>query len=186
MFPATQLKVGMTVLYEKEPHRVVSVRHVTPGKGRGMVFSRLQNLKTGAAQEYRFRSDEQLERTVLDSRDMDFSYESHVGYAFMDAETYEIVELTEELVGDAVKYILPGTRIKVQSFEGTPVGVEVPLTVELKIVETEPPMKGATASASSKAAKLETGLVVKVPQFMQVGELVKIDTRDDSFIERVN
>lgn len=186
MIPATQLRTGNIILIDGELERVTGLNHVTPGKGRGKMFVKLNNLKTGANSEKRFRSDEKVELAMVETRVMEYLYTDGSHYAFMDLESYETVELMDEMLGDDVRYLQPNMQVKVQYHEITPVGVELPMFVELEIVETEPPLKGATASGSPKSATLEGGIVVKVPQFIKRGEVVKIDTRDDSFIERVN
>jgi len=184
MIPATQLKVGMVLLYENELYRVSETMHVTPGKGRGMMQVKLYSYKTANYYEKRFRSDESMEVVHLNRQEMEFLYHSDELYTFMDIKTYDQVDIPAAILGDAVKYLLPNTRLKVDIYEGSPVGIELPIMVDLEIIETDPPLKGATASASPKSATLETGIVVKVPQFIQIGDVVRIDTRDDSFVER--
>jgi len=186
MVPATQLKVGNVVLVGGELCRVTGLNHVTPGKGRGMMFVKLKNLKTGASTEERFRSGERVELAMVETRVMEFLYSSGTTWAFMDNETYETVELDDELLGDGALWLTPNMKVKVQYYDGSPVGVEMPLFVEMKIVETEPPLKGATATGSYKNARLENDAIVKVPQFIRHGEVIRIDTRDNSFVERVN
>ena len=186
MVPATQLKIGNIVLVKGELRRVAGLNHVTPGKGRGKMFVTLKSLKTGASTEERFRSDERVELARVDTHQMDYLYNNGSAWTFMDVETYEMVEMTDELLGDNTRWLTENMRVKVQYHDGNPVGVEIPLFVDMKIAETEPPMKGATASGSPKAATLENGVVVKIPQFMRIGEIVKVDTRDNSFVERVS
>ena len=185
MLPATQLKVGMIILHDKELYRVSDLLHMTPGNKRGIVQAKLYSLRNNSYYDKRFRSDITIETVHLDHKTMEYLYHTDDSYTFMDTETYEQVDIPVGILGDAINYLLPNTQLKVDFHEGTPVGIELPITVELAIVETDPPMKGATASASPKSAKLETGIVVKVPQFLQVGDKVRIDTRDNSFVERV-
>ena len=184
MILATQLRVGMMIKHKNELCRVLSVSHVTPGKGRGMVQAKLRNVATGNSFEYRFRSDETVERVILDQRQMQCLYEEGDGFVFMDTGNYEQVSLDKETLGDAVGYLLPDTTLTVEFFEGQPVGVELPHSVELKIIETEPPLKGATAAGGSKPAKMETGIIVDVPQFIETGEVIRVDTRDGKYLER--
>lgn len=184
MLPATQLKVGMIILHEGELYRVSDLTHITPGNKRGIVQTKLYSLKNSSYYDTRFRSDDTVETVQLDRRNMEYIYHSDDSYTFMDTATYEQVELPARVLGDSVNYLLPNTQVKVDFYEGSPVGIELPITVELAITETDPPLKGATASASPKSATLETGIVVKVPQFLQVGDVVRIDTRDNSFVER--
>jgi elongation factor P len=185
MLPATQLKVGMIILHDQELYRVSDLTHITPGNKRGIVQAKLYSLKNSSYYEKRFRSDLSVETVQLDRKTMEYLYHTDTSYTFMDTETYEQTDIPVGVLGDSVHYLLPNTQLKVDFYEGAPVGIELPITVELTIVETDPPMRGATASASPKTAKLETGIVVKVPQFLQVGDAVRIDTRDKSFVERV-
>lgn len=185
MLPATQLKIGMFILYDNDLFRVSELMHVTPGKGRGMMQAKLLSIKGGNYYEKRFRSDEQMDVVHVDRTEMEYLYETDGAYVFMDIKTYDQIEIPEATLGDAIKYILPNTQIKVNLYEGNAVGIDLPITVELEVADTEPPLKGATASGSPKNATLETGIVVKVPNFIQIGEVVRIDTRDNSFVERV-
>ena len=185
MISATELRPGMIVIHSGELHRVHSVVHKTPGNLRGFVQAKLRSLKTGSMNEHRFRSEDRIEKATLDTHEMQYLYSDASGHHFMNQETYDQVMLSDETVGDAMKYLLPETVITVDFYDGNPVSIELPTTVNLKIVEVEPGMKGATASASYKPAKLETGLVVQVPQFVEAGTTIKIDTRDDSYLERV-
>ncbi|MGE5346305.1 MAG: elongation factor P [Acidithiobacillales bacterium] len=186
MISATELRPGMIVIYGGELHRVHSVLHKTPGNLRGFVQAKLRSLRSGAMNEHRFRSEDRIEKASLDTHEMQYLYSDATGHHFMNQETYDQITLPDEVVGEAMKYLLSETVITVDFHDGTPVSVELPTTVSLKITETEPGMKGATASASYKPAKLETGLVVQVPQFVEAGTVVKIDTRDDSYLERVS
>ena len=176
----------MIVIHNGELHRAHSVVHTTPGNLRGFVQAKLRNLRSGAMNEHRFRSEDRIEKASLDTHEMQYLYSDSSGHHFMNQETYDQVRLDDDVVGVAMQYLLPETVITVDFYEGNPVSVELPTTVNLKIVETEPGMKGATASASYKPAKLETGLLVQVPQFVEAGTVVKIDTRDDSYLERVS
>ncbi len=175
----------MIIVYNGELHRAHSVLHKTPGNLRGFVQAKLRNLKSGSMNEHRFRSEDKVEKASLDTRDMQYLYSDTEGNHFMNQDTYDQVRLSDDVVGDAMKYILPEAVITIDFYDDNPVSVELPNTVALKIVETEPGMKGATASASYKPAKLETGLIVQVPQFVEAGITIKIDTRDDSYLERV-
>jgi len=182
---ATQLRVGMLIKHREDLCRVLSVTHLTPGNKRGLVQTKLRSLTSGNSFDHRFRSDDSVERAVLDQKEMQCLYEEGDGYVFMDTGDYEQVTIDKETLGDAVKYLLPNTVLTVEYYENRPVGVELPNSVELKVIETEPPMKGATAAGGSKPAKLETGLVVDVPQFIEVGETIRVDTRDGTYLERV-
>jgi elongation factor P len=185
MIPATQIREGMVIEWKGEPHRITSMTHVTPGKGRAHIQTKLVNIKSGTQYNNRFRSDEKVNVIRLDSSKMEFLYRSGDQFTFMDTESYEQHNLSAELLGKAIDYLVPNVKVQVESFQGDLVGVELPLAVELKIEETDPALKGATASGSPKPATLETGLVVKVPKFLTSGEVIRVDTRDGSFIERV-
>lgn len=184
MINARQLRVGMLIKHRDDLCRVMSVQHITPGNWRGMVQTKLRSLNSGNSFEHRFRSEDNVERAVLDQRQMQCLYEEGDGFIFMDTDNYEQVSLSREALGDAVQYLLPNTVLTVEYYEGQAVGVELPHVVELEVVETEPPMKGATAAGGSKPAKLETGVMVDVPQFIEVGERIRVDTRDGKYVER--
>jgi elongation factor P len=176
----------MIIIHNGELHRAHSVLHKTPGNLRGFVQAKLRNLKSGAMNEHRFRSEDKVEKASLDTHQMQYLYSDTEGHHFMNQETFDQIRLDDEVVGESMKYLLPETVIEIDFYDGNPVSVELPTTVNLKIVEVEPGMKGATASASYKPAKTETGLVVQVPQFVEAGTVVKIDTRDDKYLERVS
>ncbi|RJP17878.1 MAG: elongation factor P [Candidatus Abyssobacteria bacterium SURF_5] len=185
MIAARQLRIGLVIRYNNELYRVVSVMHRTPGNLRAFVQAKLFNLKKNDHYDIRLRAEDIVEDVMLERKTMEYIYNTDDIYTFMDTTTYEQVDIPKKVLGDAVDYILPNTQLDVEFYEGTPLGIQLPITVDLKIVDTQPPLKSATASASPKSATLETGIVVKVPQFLQVGETVRIDTRTKSFIERV-
>ena len=184
MISATQIKVGMVIVHDGKPCRVTNVLHVPPGNWRGMVHAKMVNLITGSQVEHRFRSEDKVDRAELDHHPLQYLYRSGDDFTFMNTENYEMVNIQQEYLGDAVNYLMDGMTVEMSYYEGKPVGVEVPMFVELEIVETDPVMRGATISSSPKPAKLNTGLVIKVPQHMSIGDRVKIDTRDGSFVER--
>jgi elongation factor P len=145
----------------------------------------MRNLKTGNSFEHRFSSTEDVERAILDTVPMEYLYSDGEGHHFMNQETFEQLALTDEILGDALLYLLPNTVIRVDFYEGQPVGIQLPQTVVLEVVETEPGLKGATASASYKPAKLETGLTVQIPPFIEIGTKIEIDTRENKYLRRV-
>jgi elongation factor P len=181
---ATQIRVGQILLRDGELFRVESVNHVTPGKGRAHVQTLLRNLKTGSAYDRRFRSDDFVERAVLEQVEMEYLYQDGDSHIFMNTETYEQVTLGAALLGNALDYLLPNTKVRVELHQGEPLGLVLPLSVKLKVTETEPPLRGATAAGSAKPAKLETGLTVNVPQFVEEGETVEVDTRTGAYLTR--
>ena len=165
--------------------RVLDLQHLTPGNKRGFVQCRLRNLRSGTLTDHKFRSEDDVERAVLDSRRMQFLYADGDGYHFMDTETFEQVQLTGETLGESVSYLLPEAVIVVELFDGEPVGIQLPLTVDLQVTETTPAIKGATASAQLKPAQLETGLVVQVPPFIANGDRVRVNTETGEYQSRV-
>lgn len=181
---ATEMRAGNIIVYNGQLHRVLSVVHVTPGNWRGMVQCKLRNLKTGNQLEHRFRSEDRVEKASMDTHDMQYLYSDPSGHHFMNTETYDQVTLTDEVLGDTLGFMLPDTVITVDFYENQPVGLELPNTVILKVVETDPPMKGATAAGGAKPAKLETGVTVSVPQFIETGTKIIVDTRTGEYISR--
>jgi elongation factor P len=181
---ATELRAGNIVIHNNQLHRVMSVTHITPGNWRGMVQCKLRNLKTGNQIEHRFRSEDRVEKATMDTVEMQFMYSDSSGHHFMNTETYEQISLTDEALGDSLGYILPETVISVDFYDNQPVAVELPTTVELKIVDTEPALRGATAAGGSKPAKLETGITVTVPMFIESGTKIIVDTRTGEYLSR--
>lgn len=174
----------MTILHEGEPYKALNVEHVTPGKGRGMVQTRLRNLKTDTTKEHRFRSDDKIERVRLEQYEMEFLYSTDSEYYFMNTENYEQIALSKKDVKEEVHYLIPNVRVVMDFYEGNPVGIEPPQLVELKVIDTPPHLKGATATSSMKAATLETGMVVNVPSFVEAGDIIRVDTREGKYMER--
>jgi len=172
MIPATQIKVGQVIIYNGGPCRVVKTLHITPGNWRGMVQMKLVNIKTGTGYENRFRSEDKLDLADLEAHTLKYLYHAGDEYHFMSVESYEMMMLTRDELGEVVNYLIEESEVTALYFEGRPVSIEVPA------------LKGATVSASPKPATLETGLVIRVPQFIDAGEKVKVDTRDGSFVER--
>ena len=184
MIQASQLRTGMCILFEGDVCRVMSAQHVTPGNLRGFVQAKMRNLRNGNSFEHRFSSTEKVERAILDTQAMEYLYSDPSGHHFMNQETYDQVTLDDETLGDNMLYLLPNTVIQIDFYDERAVGIELPNTVTLEVVDTEPSMKGATASASYKPAKMETGLVVQVPPFIEVGTKIIIDTREDKYLSR--
>ena len=160
--PATQMRPGMIIKHNNDLHLVFSVEHRTPGNLRAFIQAKLRNVRTGAMFVERFRSPDPIERVIVDEIPMDFLYNDGDDYYFMNTEDYEQTHLKRDTLGDAVEYLTPNLQIKVSFHDGTPVGIELPQTVELTVIETEPGLKSATASSVTKPAKTETGLVVWV------------------------
>jgi len=165
--------------------QVIDFQHVKPGKGAAFVRSKLRNIKTGTIVERTFRAGEKIPRARLDKREMQYLYNSGDEYVFMDNQSFEQVTLSKELLGDGLKYLKENMNINIAMYQGEIIGLELPNFVELQVIDTEPGIKGDTASGASKNATLETGAVVQVPLFVNVGDVLRIDTRTGLYIERV-
>ena len=185
MIAATQLKVGMVIMHNGKPHRVTNVLHVTPGNWRGMVQTRLVNIETGSNAEHRFRSEDKVDRASLEEHKLQYSYRAGDDYHFMNTENYEMMSLHTDVLGDNAGYLTEGMVITAEYFQGRVVGIEVPMFVELAVKETTPNIKGAAVQNTAKPAILETGIEIKVPPYIEVGDRVRIDTRTGEFLERV-
>jgi len=181
---ANHIRRGNIIIYNGEPHRVLDFQHRTPGNLRAFVQVKLRNIRNGAGLETRFSATEQVERATLEQHDMEYLYSDGDLYHFMNTETYEQIGLNDEQLGDATGYLMEGLKIQVEFFDGTPIGIELPAVVELTVVETEPELKGATASNSNKPAKLNTGVTIMVPPFVKEGDVVRVDPNEGRYIER--
>jgi elongation factor P len=186
MIQATQLKKGMCIKHANDLYRIVDAQHKTPGNLRGMVQAKIRNLKTGAISEHRFRSVDMVERAILDETEMEYLYRDGDMYHFMNNESFEQIGLSDEVLGSAVSYLTPNLKISIEFYEASPIGIHLPLNVEMKVMETEPGIKGASVSNVGKPATLETGLVVQVPAFINEGDVIRVDTSSGSYVERVN
>jgi elongation factor P len=184
MLSATQLRPGMVIKFNNELYSVFSMTHRTPGNLRGFVQAKLRSLRNGSMNEHRFSTDDKIEKAVLDQQDMEYLYDDGEYYYFMNIENYEQMHLTKELLGDATDYLIPQLKITVEFHEGKAIGVELPPTVDLTVVETEPGLKGSTVSNVTKPAKMETGLVVQVPPFISEGEKIRVNTSEGTYQER--
>ena len=174
----------MVIKFEGDLYSMFSVFHRTPGNLRGFVQAKMRNLRTGAMTEHRFSSEDRVERAMLDEHEMEYLYGDGEYHYFMNTETFEQIHLTGETLGDAVQYLTPQLNVKVEFYEGRPMSVELPATVDLTVVETEPGLKGASVSNVTKPAKLETGLVVQVPPFINTGEKIRVSTTEGTYQER--
>jgi elongation factor P len=181
---ATQMRPGMIIKHNNELHSVFSVEHRTPGNLRAFIQAKLRNVRTGAMFEHRFRSPDPIDRVIVDEISMEFLYNDGDDYYFMDTTNYEQTNLQRDTLGDAVEYLTANLQITVSFFDGVPVGIDLPMTVELLVVETEPGLKSATASSVTKPAKLETGLTVQVPPFINEGEKIRVDTAEGTYLSR--
>jgi len=181
---ANEIRKGMVILFENAPCKVMEFHHHTPGNLRAMVQTRLRNLISGNSFEHRFRSGESLEVVILEQHRMEYLYSDSSHHHFMNIENYEQVILTKEDVGDIEQWFVPGLKIDVELYNGSPIGVELPSSMELEVIETEPQMKGATVSNLNKPAKLENGVIIQVPPFISTGEKIRVNPNESRYIER--
>jgi len=186
MISSNDFRNGVTIVIEGNLWTVIEFLHVKPGKGSAFVRTRLKNVKTGATVERTFRAGEKLERATVDNRSMQMLYNDADGFHFMDQESFENVTLQRDLIGGPADFLKDAMVVDVQFHDGTPIGVDLPAHVELKVEETDPGFKGDTATGATKPAKLETGATVQVPLFVNAGDMIRIDTRDRRYIGRVN
>src|SRR4051812_39704966 len=184
MISATQLRPGMVIKFNNELYSVFKMEHRTPGNLRGFVQVKMRNFRSGSMMEHRFSSEDRVERASLDEQEMEYLYDDGEYYYFMNTENYEQMHLTKDLLGDATDFLIPQLKITVEFYEGKPIGVELPASVDMTVVETEPGLKGATVSNVTKPAKMETGLVVQVPPFINEGEKIRVNTSEGTYQER--
>jgi len=184
MISSTQLRPGMVIKFNNELFSVFKMEHRTPGKLRGFVQVKMRKLSSGTMMEHRFSSEDRVERASLDEQEMEYLYDDGEYFYFMNTETFEQMHLMKDLLGDATNFLIPNLKVNVEFYEGKPISVELPPSVDLTVVETEPGMKGATVSNVTKPAKLETGLVVQVPPFITEGEKIRVSTSESAYLER--
>lgn len=174
----------MVVKFNNDLFSIFSVNHRTPGNLRGFVQAKMRNLQSGSMIEHRFSSEDKVERAILDEVEMEYLYDDGEYFYFMNTENYEQMHLTKDILGDATEYLIPQLKVAIEFYQGKPISVELPATVDLTVVETEPGLKGATVSNVTKPAKLETGLVVQVPPFISEGEKIRVNTAEGTYQER--
>ncbi len=182
---ANDLRKGNVIILDNAPCKVMEFDRNQPGKGGAIVQTRLRNLVTGNSFDHRFRSSENVERAVLDQNEMEYLYSDGEMHHFMNTETYEQISMDENELGDAAKWLMPSLKLQVEFYDGTPIGVELPTTLDLEITDTEPVLKGATASNSNKPATLENGVTLYVPPFITTGEKIRVNPTDEKYLERV-
>ncbi len=182
---ATRLKKGMLIKLGSDLFRVLDLQHFTPGNKRGFVQAKMRNIRSSTLTDHKFRSEDDVERATLDEREMQYMYKDGDSFHFMDTATYDQLHINAEVLGDAANYIVPEATIRVEFYGTEPVGIELPQTVDLKVEDTVPGIKGATASAQVKPATLETGLVVQVPPFVNVGDMVRVSTDTGEYLKKV-
>jgi elongation factor P len=182
---ATRLRKGMLLSMDGGLYRILDLYHITPGNKRAHVQCKLRDIRSGRLVDHKFRSEDDVDRATLDEHEMQFLYRDGDQFHFMNTESYEQVHLTQEVLGDSAWYLLPEAVISIEFYETEPVGIHLPPTVDLKVTDTVPGIKGATAAAQVKPATLETGLVVNVPAFVNTGDRVRISTETGEYLSRV-
>ena len=178
------MKKGMLIKIGQDLFRVLELQHVTPGNLRGFVRVKFRNIRTGALADQKLRSEDSVDRATLDEREMQYLYRDGDAFHFMDTSSYEQLHIDAEALGDNVNYLVPDALIKVEFYGSDPVGIELPPTVDLLVDDTAPGIKGATASNQIKPARLETGLVVNVPPFVNTGDKVRVNTETGEYLSR--
>ena len=181
---ANDLRPGMIIRHNNELFTIHKAEHRTPGNLRAFVQARMRNLRTGALIDHRFRSEDTVERAIIDEVEMQYLYADGDSLYFMNTGNYEQIHLPKESVGDRAAYLVADVLLKVAFFEGRPVDIELPATVDLKVVQTEPGIKGGSATNVTKPATMETGVVVQVPPFINEGEKIRVDTAEGKYVER--
>ena len=182
---ATRLRKGMLIKVGQNLFRILELHHLTPGNKRAHIQVRLRNIRTGTLADEKFRAEEDIERAHLDEREMQYMYNDGDHYYFMDTSTYDQIQISAEAMGDSKDYLVAEMLIRVEFYEEEPVGIELPATVDLVVKDTVPGIKGATANAQTKPATLETGHVVTVPAFVEVGTVVRVNTETGEYLSRV-
>ena len=186
MIAATQIRPGMFIEFEGQVYHVLESIHRTPGNLRAFMQVKMRNIRTGNQTEQRFSSFDKVEKVNLDNQKMQFLYKEGDDFFFMNTDNYEQVQLNTNELGDAANFLLPDAVIQVQFYEGKPVGIDLPKSMEFKVIETEPSQEGQTATSSYKPAKIETGIIIKVPQFINEGDVIKVDPTTHEYMERGN
>lgn len=181
---ASDIRRGMAIIFNGEPCRVLDFHHHTPGNLRAMVQAKLRRLKTGTQVEHRFRSTDTVEVAPLETHELDFMYKSGDTYHFMNAENYDQLEVEGDTLGDSARWMTEGMRIIAEFYEGRPIGIQMPSTLTLEVVDTAPVMKTATKTASSKPARLSNGVSVNVPEFIQTGERIRVNPGTGEYLDR--
>ena len=184
LIPATHLRAGMIIRHNNDLYRITTVVHITPGNWRGMVQTKMRSIRSGTATENRFRSEDKVDRVTFEQHPMQFLYEADGRYHFMNTENYEQIELDSEALGDAVKFLTPNLEVQVEFFEEKPMGIELPRSVDLKVIQTVPGLRGATVTNVLKPATVESGAVIQVPPFVVEGDVIRVDTESGEYMSR--
>jgi elongation factor P len=182
---ATEIRKGTLVIYEGSPYRVLSFEHRTPGNKRGFIQAKLRHLIDGTQRDIKLGSSEYVERARIDAREMDYLYADGSSYVFMDIATYEQHSLPNDLLGDSAVWLSENMRIGIETLDGSPIGIQLPKTIEITVRETESVVKGQTAARSTKPAILENGVRIQVPTFLNSGDRIRVDPEEGRYIDRV-
>ncbi len=182
--PATQIRKGSVIIFNGDPCRVIEFEHRTPGNLRAFIQAKMKNLRNGSTLEHRFRAADQIEKADMSTRELAFSYSDGTNYHVLDQKTYDMVELSAEDLGDHANWLTENMTVLAEMYEGRPMGIELPSSLELEVVETEASLAGATKTAMTKPAKLSNGVTVQVPAFVKQGEMIRVDPREGKYLER--
>ena len=182
--PATQIRRGMVIVFEGQPCKVLEFRHHTPGNLRAMIQTKLRNIRTGASFEHRFRSADTIDKASMEQHEMEYLYSDGSHHHFMNTENYEQTALSEDELGDAAPWLTPGMKIQAEFYEGSPIGIDLPPSMEFTVTQTEPTLKSATVSNVNKPATLENGVTITVPPFINEGDRIRVDPTEGRYIER--
>ena len=182
--PATQIRRGMVIVFEGDPCRIIEFRHHTPGNLRAMVQAKLKNLRNGNSFEHRFRAADSIDPASMETHDLEFLYQGGDTYHFMNTESYDQLEMDAEMLGDNAEWMQPGMKIQAEYYDGRPVGIKLPNSLVLEVIDTAPVMKTATKTSSTKPAKLENGVTINVPEFVGTGDKVKVNPATGEYQER--
>lgn len=186
MIDAGELKRGITIELDGQLYQVLDYQHIKMGRGSAQVRLKLRDIRAGHTTERSFQASERFTRAFLERRPVQYLYNDGTLYYFMDTKTFEQIALDKSMLGETLKFLKDGMQLELLTHKGKAVGTELPVSVELKVIETGPGFKGDTASAGSKPAKLETGITIKVPFFINIGDIIKVDTRTGEYLERVS
>ena len=184
MIDTSDFRNGLSIIFDNEIYQIVEFQHVKPGKGGAFMRTRLKNLRTNSTLERTFRAGEKFDQAILDRKKLNFLYNQGGEYVFMDMESYDQITVPVTAIGTAVKYLKDGTEVEVVFHDEKVLGVDLPMSMEFEVTETDPGLRGDTASGGSKPATVETGAVVNVPLFINIGDRIKVDTRTDAYLER--
>jgi elongation factor P len=182
--PATQVRKGNVIIFNGDPCRIIEFEHRTPGNLRAFIQAKMKNLRNGSTLEHRFRAADQVEKAEMSTQELQYMYSDGTHHHFMNVQNYEMIELSDESMGDSAQWLTPNMTITAEMFEGNPVGIDLPAALEYEVVETDASLAGATKPAMTKPAKLDNGVTVQVPAFVKQGDRIRVDPREGKYLER--